>query len=104
MPFLGRAALVILAVLASPAIVGAQCPTDDLDANGVSDACPPGSNYIAAPAGSDFLFGTNGDECIFSFDGDGGVSNCPTITCAAIQDFDLLRTDNGPVVTWNTTT
>ena len=58
------------AVLALPAMAGAQCSTDDLDMNGVPDVCPPGSNYIEGTAAGDFLFGTNGDDCIFSFGGD----------------------------------
>ena len=47
----------------------AQCSTDDLDADGVPDACPPGTNYIEGTAGDDFIFGTNGDDCIFTFGG-----------------------------------
>ncbi len=69
MNLLRAVSLVVVAVLALPAMAGAQCSTDDLDMNGVPDVCPPGSNYIAGTANGDFIFGTNGDDCIFTFGG-----------------------------------
>lgn len=59
----------MLAVLASPAGVSAQCDTTDADGNGVPDVCPAGSNYIGGTEGGDFILGTNGDDCIFAFGG-----------------------------------
>jgi len=34
-------------IFALPAMAGAQCPTEDLDMDGVPDVCPTGSTYLA---------------------------------------------------------
>jgi hypothetical protein len=60
----------MVAVLALPAMAGAQCSSDDLDSNGVPDVCPAGSNYIEGTASAETLRGTNGPDCIFGLGGD----------------------------------
>ncbi len=62
--------LLMIAILAWPAIAAAQCSTADLNMDGVPDVCPAGSNYIAGTPGGDFILGTNGADCIFAFGGD----------------------------------
>lgn len=60
----------VLAALAMPSVVGAQCSTDDLDSSGSPDVCPAGSNYIEGTASGETLRGTNGPDCIFGLGGD----------------------------------
>ena len=68
-----------LVVLTAAVEARAQCSTDDLNADGVPDVCPAGSNYIGGSNGKDKLRGTNSADCIFGFGGDdeikGGKGN-----------------------------
>jgi hypothetical protein len=60
----------LVAALALPSLVKAQCSTADLDMNGVPDVCPAGSNYIEGTSSGETLRGTNGADCIFGLGGD----------------------------------
>ena len=62
-----------LVVLGASAQARAQCSTDDLNADGVPDVCPAGSNYIGGSNGKDKLRGTNSADCIFGFGGDDDI-------------------------------
>ena len=62
-----------LVALGASAQARAQCSTDDLNADGVPDVCPAGSNYIAGSNGKDKLRGTNSADCIFGFGGDDDI-------------------------------
>lgn len=66
-------AIALVAVLAVPAMAGAQCSTEDLDSNGIPDVCPVGSSYTAGTNGNDIISGTNGVDCIFAFGGDDSI-------------------------------
>ncbi|MBW2377687.1 MAG: hypothetical protein JRF55_17190, partial [Deltaproteobacteria bacterium] len=60
----------VVGILATPCLAGAQCSTDDLDMDGVPDVCPAGSNYIEGTSAGETLRGTNGPDCIFGLGGD----------------------------------
>ncbi|MBW2717367.1 MAG: hypothetical protein JRD94_02085 [Deltaproteobacteria bacterium] len=60
----------VVSILATPCLAGAQCSTDDLDMDGVPDVCPAGSNYIEGTSAGETLRGTNGPDCIFGLGGD----------------------------------
>jgi hypothetical protein len=83
--------LLIVAVLALPALAGAQCSTDDLDMNGVPDVCPAGTNYIEGTAAGETLRGTNGPDCIFGLGGADTIRgrNGDDYICAGDGDDDI---------------
>jgi hypothetical protein len=80
-----------VAILALPAIAGAQCSTDDLDMNGVPDVCPAGTNYIEGTAAGETLRGTNGADCIFGLGGADTIigRNGADYICAGDGDDDV---------------
>lgn len=89
-----------LVVLVASVEAGAQCSTDDLNADGVPDVCPAGSNYIGGSSGKDKLRGTNGADCIFGFGGDDDIDGRKgdDYICAGSGDDKLKGGDGDDIV------
>lgn len=77
--------------LAGIASAQTECSTLDLDMNGIPDACPLGSNFIAGTAFGDNITGTNGDDCIYGYGGDDQIKgkNGNDYICGGTGNDDL---------------